>query len=136
MSVAYRRYHPKWHRERMPIFWWLKKAASIRFIARELTSLGVGYAALLVLAQVCALAKGGESSERFAAWLATPWVIAFHAAILAVLVVHAVSWLHLAPKAMVLRVGGRRVPNAAILAGHYLGWIAASAAVCWILLGG
>ncbi|MGH7337751.1 MAG: fumarate reductase subunit C, partial [Myxococcota bacterium] len=67
--------------------------------------------------------------------LATPWALALHALVFAVLLVHSLSWLHLAPKALVVKLGGRRVPGGAILAGHYAGWLAASALVAWILVG-
>lgn len=131
----YRRYRPRWHRERMPIFWWLGKASYVGFIARELTSLAVAYTALLLVCQVRALRAGEEAAERLAAWLASPWALALHGAVLVVLLLHTLTWLHLAPKAMLVKLGGRRVPGAAILAGHYAGWLAASLLVGWILVG-
>jgi fumarate reductase subunit C len=131
----YRRYRPRWHRERMPIFWWLGRASYVGFIFRELTSLGVAYASLLLLLLVRALGAGEESAARFAERLASPWALAFHALVFAVILVHALSWLHLAPKALVVKLGGRRLPDRAVLAGHYLGWFAATALVVWILLG-
>ena len=132
----YRRYRPRWHRERMPIFWWLGKASYVGFIFRELTSLAVAYASVLLLLLVRALGAGEASAARFAAWLATPWALALHALVFAVILVHALTWLHLAPKALVVKLGGRRVPDGAILAGHYLGWFAATALVAWLVVGG
>jgi fumarate reductase subunit C len=136
MTEIHTRYHPRWYRVRKPIFWWLGKPSHRKFIARELTSLAVAYAALLLLAQLVALARGEESARRFAALLATPWALALHGFVCAGLLFHAVTWLHLAPKAMVVALGGRKVPDGALLAGHYLAWLAASAAVGWIVLGG
>jgi fumarate reductase subunit C len=120
----------------MPIFWWLGKRSSVVFIARELTSLGVAYTALLLLLQVRALRAGEAEAARFAAWLASPWVVDLHVVVLAVLLVHTLTWLHLAPKALVVKLGHQRVPSGAILAGHYAGWFALSALVAWILVGG
>lgn len=129
-------FHPRWHRERMPIFWWLGKAAWVKFIARELTSLAVAYAGLLLLAQAWALGRGPEASARLAELLATPAVMALNALALAALLFHTVTWLQLAPKALVLKVAGRRLPDWAIVAGHYAAWVAVSAGLGWFLLGG
>lgn len=134
MNPAYRPYHPKWHRERMPIFWWLRRVAYTRFILRELTSVAVAYAAVLLLVQVRALARGPDAYARFAAWLRAPVVTALHVVLLLALLFHTVTWLHLAPRAMVIRLGGRRVPDALVLAGHYAAWIAVTGFVTWVLL--
>ncbi len=127
---------PRWHRERMPIFWWLGKAAYVRFILRELTSLFVAYAAVVLLLQVRALGAGEEDTARFQAWLEAPGTVALHAFVLLALLFHAVTWFGLAPRALVLRVRGRRVPEAAVLGGHYLAWAAASALLAWAVAGG
>ena len=72
MNESYKIYHPRWHRERMPIFWWLKKLAYVKFITRELTSLGVAYTAILLLIQIWILSRGEAAYERFLALLASP----------------------------------------------------------------
>ena len=43
------------------------------------------------------------------------------------------SWV--APKAMVVRLGGKRVPDLAIAGGNYLLWFVVTAGVAWLLLG-
>lgn len=134
MNPAYRRYHPKWHRAGMPIFWWLRSLPYARFIARELTSMLVAYAAVLLLVQVRALDAGPESYARFTAWLGSTPVVVWHLAVLAGLLFHTLTWLHLAPRAMVVRLGGRRVPDAMVLLGQYAAWAGASALVAWVLL--
>jgi fumarate reductase subunit C len=122
-------------RERMPIFWWLGKRAYVAFIVRELTSLAVGYTALLVLAELAALARGAEAHRRLVELLAHPLAVGVNSLVLVALLIHAVTWLNLAPKAMVVRLAGRRIPGGVVLAGHYLAWIAASAAVLGLLAG-
>lgn len=136
MSTGYTKHHPKWYRRRIPIFWWLGKRAYTKFITRELTSLAVGYAALVLMLQVWSLARGPASYERFVAWLELPPVIVLHAFVLAALVYHSLTWLSLAPRALVLRLGGRRLSDAVVLALHYAGWLVASAAILWLLLTG
>ena len=74
-----------------------------------------------------AVGRGGAAHARFLAWLASPLALAWHVLVLAVLLFHTITWLNLAPSAITLRVAGRRVPDAAIVLGHYLLWLAASA---------
>ena len=134
MNPNYTPFHPKWHRSGIPIFWWLRNLAYTKFISRELTSLAVAYVALLLLVQIWALAGGEEAYLRFTSWLRHPVVLVAHALVLLALLFHTVTWLNLAPKALVLRIGGRRVPDGAIIAAHYLAWFAASGGVAWMLL--
>jgi len=128
------RYHPRWHRERIPIFWWVGHRRYTLFILRELTAVLVLYSGLLLLAQLVAIGRGPESYQAFQGWLAEPWVLALHTFVLLGLIFHTVTWLNLAPKALVLRVGKIRVPPRAVLVGHYLAWIAVSALVAGALV--
>ncbi|HEX9637553.1 MAG TPA: fumarate reductase subunit C [Acidobacteriota bacterium] len=132
---GYRLYHPKWYRRRMPIFWWLGKFSYTKFITREMTSMAVAYGGLLLLAQIWMLGRGEQAYQSFLSWLRLPAVLAFHLALLAAVLLHTITWLNLAPQALVVRLGGRRIPDGVILAGHYLAWLVASAAVAWLLLG-
>lgn len=134
VNQGYTEHHPRWHRRRIPIFWWLGNAAYTKFIVRELTSLAVGYAAVILVLQVWSLDRGPESYDRFLAWLQLRPVVTLHVVVLAALVYHSVTWLNLAPKALVLRVAGRRLPGTVVLLMHYAGWLVASAAVLWLLL--
>ncbi len=136
MNPDYTPYHPKWHRRRMPIFWWLGSGPYIRFITRELTSLFVAYAAVLLLAQLWILSRGPAAYERFLEWLASPAVLVAHAVVWLALLFHTVTWLWLAPKALVVQLRGRRVPNALVAAVHYGAWVIASGLVAWFVMGG
>ena len=134
MNRSYSEYHPKWYRRRIPIFWWIRRFAYTKFIAREMTSLGVAYAALLLLAFTWALARGPIAFGSLMELLQWRPLVFFHVFILVVLLFHTVTWLNLAPKALVMRLGRRRVPDAMVLLGHYLAWLVASAGVVWLLL--
>ena len=135
MNPEYKTYHPRWHRKRLPIFWWLVRPAYTKFISRELTSLAVGYAALLLLVQSWALARGQETYASFQSWLSSTPAVLLHSVVLLVLLFHTVSWLNLAPKALVLRIGGRRLPDAAVVVSHYVAWLSVSAFLAWMLIG-
>lgn len=134
MNPDYKLYHPKWHRTRMPIFWWLEKLSYTKFIIRELTSIAVGYTAVVLLVQIWALSRGSDLYQRFADWLRSPLALVVHSLVLIVLLFHTITWLNLAPKALVVRVGGRRVRDEAVLVAHYLGWIAATGLAFWYLM--
>jgi|GEM_PF-11902 len=135
-NPGYTPFHPRWHRRGIPIFWWLRKFNYVRFITRELTSFAVGYAALLLVAQGFFLARGPEAYETFRRWLLRPWALWFHSLVLLALLYHTVTWLNLTPKAMVIRLGKRRVPDGAVILAHYGAWAVLSGLVLWILAGG
>ncbi|MCH7876295.1 MAG: fumarate reductase subunit C [Gemmatimonadetes bacterium] len=135
MNPDYRPYHPKWHRTPIPIFWWVRKRAYLKFTARELTSLFVAYSAVLLMVHVRAAGGSEEAYERFISWLQSPLVVALHVVVFIALLCHTVTWLNLAPKAMVIRLGGRRLPDAAIVLGHYAAWLSVSGLLAWVLVG-
>ena len=119
----------------MPIFWWLERASYIKFIMRELTSIAVAYSAVLLVVLVWMLGRGEQAYARFMGFLQSPPALVLHTLIFAAVLFHTVTWLKLAPKAMVIRVKHRHVPDRAVLAGHYLGFLAASWLVFWFFLG-
>lgn len=134
MNPSYTPYRPKWHRPRMPIFWWLRQRSYAWFISRELTSLAVGYAAVFLLVYVWALSLGELTWLRLLSWLWQPPVLLFHCVVLLFLTYHTVTWLNLAPKAIVVRFAGRKVRERTIITAHYLAWLLVSAAVGWLVL--
>ena len=81
------------------------------------------------------LAQGEAAYQRFLELLARPPVIVFHGLVLLALLFHTITWLNLAPKALVLRLGGWRLPDRAVLLAHYLAWLTVSAVVVWGLVG-
>ena len=129
-------FHPKWHRVPVSVWWWLRKRSYARFVLREISSVFVAFFAGVTLLQIRALRAGPEAHARFLEWLRTPGVLALHAVVLAFVLLHAFTWIHLAPKAMALRPLGKKVPDAAIVAGNYAGLALASALVAFYLLRG
>jgi len=125
------RYHP-----RVSTWWWLHRWGHLRFILRELTSVAVAAWVVITLWQLCALDSGPAAYAEFQARLRTPWLLALNLVSFVFVLFHAVTWFNLAPAAMVVRVGGKRVPAALIAASNYAAWAAASAFVAWFLLRG
>jgi fumarate reductase subunit C len=133
-TSGYREFHPRWLRRRTSTYWWLGSRAYLAFILRELSSLFVAWVVVYLLLLVRALGQGEAAYQAFLAWSAHPLVLALHVVTFFFIVLHAVTWFNLAPKAMVVRVGGTRVPGLAIAAGNYAACAVASAVIAWLLL--
>jgi fumarate reductase subunit C len=132
----YTLYHPRWYRRRVSVWWWLQNRAYTGFVLRELTSVFVAYFAGLSLWQLRALAQGPEAYGRFLARLQTPLFLALDTVAFLFVLFHAITWFNLAPKAMVVRLSGTRVPDRVILGLNYAAWLVLSAAVACVLLRG
>jgi fumarate reductase subunit C len=135
-APAHTEYHPKWLRTRISTYWWLGRWSYLKFILRELTSLAVAYFVLVTLLEIRALSQGPQVYAEFQIWLKTPLAAALNAISFLFVTFHAVTWFNLAPKAMVLRVRGKRVPGPLIAALNYVLWLAVSAWVTWLVVGG
>ena len=133
MNPEYTRHQPKSYRSKVPIFWWLKQWAYFKFVARELTSVLVAYSAVMLLVLFWVVDQGQVS--EFMGWLSQPSVVVFHVAVFLGLLFHSVTWLNIAPMAIVPKVGGRIVPAKAVLLGHYAAWFICSVVVAWVLTG-
>ncbi len=132
----YTLYHPRWYRRRVSVWWWLQNRSYAGFVLRELTSVFVAFFALVSLWQLRALIQGPEAYAHFLARLKTPLFVALDGVAFVFVVFHAVTWFNLAPKAMVVRLWGQRVPDWIIAGLNYVAWLVLSAAVAWILLRG
>jgi fumarate reductase subunit C len=132
---AHPAYHSQWYRPRMSTYWWLERAAYLKFILRELTSVFVGWFVVVMLMLICALGRGPAAYQEFQQWLQSPLLVAVNVVALLFVLYHSLTWFSLAAAAMVVRVGGKRVPDLAISGGNYFAWVVASAAVAWLILG-
>ena len=129
-------YLPKTYRPRMSTYWWLGRWPYLKFILRELSSVFVAWFVVLTLLQISALRRGPAAYGAFQAWLRNPFVVILNVLAFFFVLFHAVTWFNLAPKAMAVRLGGRRVPSVLIAAPNYIAWFVISAALAWLLLRG
>ncbi|MCI0443673.1 fumarate reductase subunit C [bacterium] len=134
LNPRYTQFHPRWYRVRKPIFWWVDKRESIKFILRELTSVFVAIYAVILLFEIRSITQGPEAYLNFLAWLRTPFSLILHTVAFLFVLYHSITWFNLAPKALSLSLGKRHVPAFVIAALHYAGWIFVSIAIAWILL--
>ena len=129
-------YVPKSYRTRMSTYWWLGHPAYLKFILREISSVFVAWFVILTLLQIRALSNGPADYASFQEMLRNPFMIALNLISFFFVVFHAVTWFNLAPKAMHVRAGGKRVPDLLIAGPNYVAWLVVSAAVAWIVLRG
>lgn len=132
---GYTEYHPRWYRPRMSTYWWLQRRTYLLFILRELSSVFVAWFVVFLLLIARAVGQGEQEYQRFLDWAGNPWVVLLNVVALAFVLLHAVTWLNLTPKAMVVRLAGRRVPGSWIAASAYATWVIASAVVAWLVVG-
>ena len=126
-------HHPRWYRRRMSVWWWLQQWSYARFVLRELTSVFVAMASLMTLWQVRAVAAGPDAWAQALERLRSPVCVAFNLLALAALVFHAVTWCSLAPRAMVVRVGDRRLPDVVVAGLNYGAWAAATVVILLVV---
>lgn len=126
----------KGYRVRMSTYWWLDKWPYLKFILRELSSIFVAWFVVELLLQIRAINHGPEAYERFMRFWKNPFVFLFNVLGFFFLLFHAITWFNLAPKAMAVRMGGKRVPAILIAGPNYAAWAVVSAVVVWLLMRG
>jgi fumarate reductase subunit C len=131
---VYTEFHPRWYRPHVSVYWWLGEWHYLKFILREISSVFVAWFVILTLVQLWSLRSGPESYARFEHWLQHPVVIAVNVISLFFVVFHAVTWFNLAPKAMAVRLRGKRLPDILLSAPNFAMWAVVSVAVGWVLL--
>ena len=124
------------HAYRQPLsrFWWAKRRSYLLFMLREISCVFVAWFVVYLLLLVHAISAGPDSYVRFLDWSANPLVISLNVVALIFLLLHAITWFNLAPRAIVPHIRGRRVPARAVLAGHYAAWFVVSAVVAWVVM--
>jgi fumarate reductase subunit C len=122
------------YQRRMGVFWWVHKRSYFLFVMRELSSLFVAWFVVYLLMFVAAVGGGEESYEEFLDRASSPLLLVVNAITLAFVVLHAITWFALTPQAMVLRLGGRRVPGLVIIAAQYAGLAVVSGFIYWLVV--
>ena len=134
-AVEYTDYHPRWLRQRVSTYWWLTRRSYFAFIVREISSVFVAWSVAYLLMIVRAVSTSEAAFRELLAWSAQPLVLALNVISLVLVTFHAITWFNLAPQAMVVHVGRRKLPGFWIAASNYAAWAAVSAVAAWILLG-
>lgn len=117
----------------MPATWWLRNRAYFLFMVRELTSVFIAAYAVVLLLLLHKLRLGREAYEAYLALLRTPGMLTFHVVALAAALYHAITWISITPKVLVVRRGEQRIPATVIAGVNYAAWIVISAVVAWLV---
>jgi fumarate reductase subunit C len=122
------------YRQPVSRYWWAKRRSYLLFMLREISCVFVAWLVVYLLLLVHAIGDGQDSYFRFLDWSANPFVVSLNVVALVFVLLHAVTWFGLAPRAIVPHIRGRRVPARVVLAGHYAAWLIVSAIVAWVVL--
>ena len=104
------------------------------FIIRELTSVFVAAYAIILIVKLNALKQGAEVWEALLVSLSGPFSVTLHIVIFIFVLFHSITWFKLAPTAMVVKIGKKKIPGSIIITVNFMMWILLSAGIVWILL--
>ena len=133
-APSYTPYHPRWYRPQVSVYWWLGEWHYTKFILRELSSVFVVIVVVETLALIRALGEGPDAYAHFLKCMQNPFILLLNIISFFFVVFHTITWFNLAPSAMPVRMGGKRVPAVLVAAPSYVAWIVVSAFVSWMVL--
>jgi fumarate reductase subunit C len=114
--------------------WYMRKGRYRIYMLREMTCLLVGFYSFLVIFGLAALAD--NSAQRWDGFLAAqqtlPMILVHGFALIYFLIYQTFAWFELAPKAMPLQVGEKKLPDSYIVIAHYIAWAVLSALIFWL----
>ena len=122
------------YKPRMLLFWWLRNWNYFLFMMRELSAVFVALFVLTYLVGVYRLGQGEDSYQLYVNALQTPFSRTLFVVIFLFSIYHAVTWVHLTPIVLVVRIGRKVVPPRLVLAANYLGWILISVVLFYVLV--
>jgi fumarate reductase subunit C len=114
--------------------WYMRNSRYKVYVMRELTSFLVTFYSFLTIFALAALASGSaEVWNSFLSSQQSTAMVVFHGfALLYFLFYQTFPWFKLAPKAMVVQLGEKRLPDIFIIVGHYVAWVVVSAVIFWL----
>jgi fumarate reductase subunit C len=113
--------------------WYMRNGRYKRYMLREVTCLLVGLYSFLAIWALAALAAGPNQWNAFLKTQQSPGLAGVHALMLIYfLVFMTFDWFKLAPKAMAVQVGGKKLPDRVIVIAHYAAWAVVSLFVFWL----
>ena len=114
--------------------WYMRNGRYKVYVLRELTSFLVAFYSFLTIFGLAALAS--DSPDRWNAFLtsqqSTTMVIFHGLALLYFLFFQTFPWFKLAPKAMPVELGEKRLPDIYIIIGHYVAWVVITTFIFWL----
>jgi fumarate reductase subunit C len=113
--------------------WYLRNGRYKVYMLREVTCLLVGFYSFLLIYGLAALSQDTPQAwNDFLASQQNAFMTIVHAvALLYFLLYQTFAWFELAPKAMPLQLGEKKLPGSVIVAAHYIAWGILSGIIFW-----
>lgn len=112
--------------------WYLEKRSYTVHMLQELSSVFVGGFALLLLWCIGAVAGGPAAYQYFLDSLSGFGALLLLWVTTLVMLLHAIAWFSVTPKAMPIQRGAAFVPGSVIAGAHYVVWCVLSALILWL----
>ena len=113
--------------------WYMRNGRYRKYLLREVTCILVAIYSFLIIWGLAALTGGMNSWNAFLQSQQNTAMVAFHAfALVFFLIYQTFDWFKLAPKAMPLQVGEKKLPDMYVIVAHYIAWLIVTAAVFWL----
>ena len=124
----------QFYQPRMRPWWWLHNRNYFLFMIRELSAVFVALFVLIYLVGVYRLTQGEDAYQLYLSALQTPSAQVLFVVILLFSLYHTLTWIHLTPMIMVVRIGSKTVPPILVLIASYLAWIVISLILFYLLV--
>ena len=113
--------------------WYMRNGRYKVYVMRELSSFLVMFYSFLTLFGLAALAASPERWDAFLASQQGTGMTVFHAlALVYFLFYQTFPWFKLAPKAMPIYLGEKKLPDSVIIIAHYVAWAVISVFIFWL----
>jgi len=113
--------------------WYMRNGRYRRYMLREVTCLLVGLYSFLTIWALAALAAGPDHWNGFLeSQQNRPMIIVHTVSLVFFLIYMTFDWFKLAPKAMPVQLGEKKLPDSVIVIGHYAAWVVVSLFVFWL----
>ena len=113
--------------------WYMRNGRYKVYVLRELSSFLVAFYTFLTICGLAALADSAERWAGFLEWQQSTAMVVFHGfALLYFMFFQTFPWFKLAPKAMPIQMGEKKLPDSYIIVGHYVAWLAVTCIIFWL----
>jgi fumarate reductase subunit C len=112
---------------------YLKQNAYRIFVLREVSSLFNAIYIVFFIVLLFLLGEGKDSYREFLSVLWSPPMMILHVVALAFALLHTVTWFNATGKAIVVRRGEERLPEAALAIPNYVAWAVVTVFIFWFL---
>lgn len=122
------------YQARLSSFWWLSSGRYCLFMLRELSAVFVALYVGTYVIGLYRLSLGKASYEGYVLLLQEPTVLIVLGVALLFCLLHTLTWIHLTPIVMVVRMGRKVIPSKVILIANYLIWSLLSGIFCYLMV--